>query len=430
MTPAHRLRNLQQLATDFSIHLKTSPGTILSPNLRLGVAICARDALLQCKTGCHRALAEEVCLRPSSSFYDYCREMKHEPAFPVPKEEESASTSANDNIKDCLVNIVHAIICHQNRLDTIWYEDAIAALRSCGVLTEYAKEMNSNENDEDDEKEKEMEVASGVVFCEIVLIAAMSHGIHSIFLTLSNIMEDSTMPPLPSWEDMMETPGPTNIRFTSLLHLIRRDDLVAHAIFFRKRDLNTNSPEYSKIEKDVWKELDHKGPPFQCTKFSPCDNNMFGKVMDVLYLTKKEMALLWYNLNPSTHCSSVTSTTTFLGYGSSLDTTFDREKREKALIHLGSAVATLPMDMEKVQIALQEVKSVGGMELAMEATAVAGAYETITKVVDATGIKLPPQRIQRVISTILFVIKHKVTFGLVVASLVVALFAASTDVKS
>lgn len=215
-TPESRLSDLRQIAIDFSNHLKTSPGTILTPNQRLGVAICARDALLQCK-GCIQSLNDGVC---PFRLFSYCAEIKHEPNFPV---RGSSDDSNEEDIDACLVNIIHTVILHQSKLDTRWYEDCISALQSCGILKNYT-EYNQCADDAN-----ELELASQALFCEIILLIAMSHGIHSTFLTLG-----IDVPPLPTWDDMKNSPSPLDIRFSSLLHCVRRDESVAgkyHTIF-------------------------------------------------------------------------------------------------------------------------------------------------------------------------------------------------------
>lgn len=284
MTPERRIKDLQQLTVDFSAYLKTTPGTILSPSIRLGIAICARDALLKCK-GCHDALEQELCLRPGSSFYAFCEDMEHEPAFPIPP---TASLKRDTKVETCLVNIVHSVICHQNRLDEIWYKDALAAIQSCGILDDYANELNCKGD------EHEMELASYAVFSEIVTLAAVSHGLHSTLLILGDML-DGDVPVLPSWDEMKGAPGPSYIRFSSLLHRIRKGPFDSHLPCFYRSDINKQSPEYAKIETEVWREISNLPIPGICANFSPRDNVMFFKVHCSMYLTPRENfnGLVW-----------------------------------------------------------------------------------------------------------------------------------------
>lgn len=282
------------MAADFSAYLKTVPGTILSPNLRLGVTICARDAL-KCSS-CHRALQDVVCLRPGSSFHAYCSEMGHGPEFPVAPESDR-----NKKIEACLVNIVHAVVCHQNRLDEIWYNDAIVDLRESGILDVYAKEFNCTDDVD------EMNLASSAVFIEIVILAAASHGIYSTFLGLGTLGGlDGNIPPLPSWDEMRGAPGPSNIRFSLLLNRVRQYDSIANAPYFHSWDADKLCPEYAKVEKDIWKQLASPQMPNICGNFSPRDNVMFYQLVQKMYLTPKQMVLEWGELDKSKHCSLFT----------------------------------------------------------------------------------------------------------------------------
>lgn len=94
-------------------------------------------------------------------------------------------------------------------------------------------------------------------------------------------------------------------------------------------------------------------------------------------------------------------------------------------MEFSSAVANLALDVNKAQSALLEVKKVGGMELAVEAAAVAGGFEMITKVVDASGRKEAPKGVQRVEQGALFVMKHRMIFGMVAVALVLSNFVKS-----
>ncbi|KAL7502513.1 hypothetical protein ACHAWX_000504 [Stephanocyclus meneghinianus] len=369
MTPEVRIQGLQQMAADFSAYLKTVPGTILSPNLRLGVTICARDAL-KCSS-CHRALKDVVCLRPGSSFHAYCSEMGHGPEFPVAPESDR-----NKKIEACLVNIVHAVVCHQNRLDEIWYNDAIVDLRESGILDVYAKEFNCTDDVD------EMNLASSAVFIEIVILAAASHGIYSTFLGLGKLGGlDGNIPPLPSWDEMRGAPGPSNIRFSLLLNRVRQYDSIANAPYFHSWDADKLCPEYAKVEKDIWKQLASPQMPNICGNFSPRDNVGHEDVM-------KENAT-------SEDCNG---------------------DRERALLDFGSAMANLAVDVQKAPSALEEVKKIGGMELAVEAVCVAGAFEMMTKVVDASGRKAQSKQLLKVMQGLMFMLKHRVTIGIIGAS--------------
>lgn len=79
-------------------------------------------------------------------------------------------------------------------------------------------------------------------------------------------------------------------------------------------------------------------------------------------------------------------------------------------------------------MAMKNVEKVGGAELAVEMAAVAGSFECITKVVDATGIKPHPKTMTKVLKGVLTLVKHRMTIGLIGASVATA-FVASRFIK-
>ena len=100
-----------------------------------------------------------------------------------------------------------------------------------------------------------------------------------------------------------------------------------------------------------------------------------------------------------------------------------RGQREVALIELGTAVASTPCDVRRIQKAAQELKNVGGIELCVEAAAVCGAFESITKLVDATGRGAGSSRQQKVMQTAMTVMKHRNAILLAGVSVAAAILA-------
>lgn len=94
--------------------------------------------------------------------------------------------------------------------------------------------------------------------------------------------------------------------------------------------------------------------------------------------------------------------------------------REGALAELASAIAALPLDLGRLEQARGEVERVGGRELLAEACAVAGAFEAITKLVDATGREVPSIGFQRFKGVVMTLMKHRTAIGWTGASLVAA----------
>jgi len=286
VTPDNCISNvLTQVA--FATHLKTTPGIILTPQLRLGIAIYARDALLKCND---EALSSGVC---PVRLYDFIDGVNYEPStFPVPP---TSYNDADESIKACLMNIIHAMINWQSKLDTEWYLDCINTLLSCGILDNYIEH-----NDCGDDK-KELELASHAVFSEIIILTSASHGIHTTFLALG-----TDIPPLPTWEDIEEAPEPLNIRYSSLLHRVRRnkESISEVSPYFTKRDLNRSSPEYHGL-KEVIEQMTFAPLPYICVQFAFHDSIMLDKMLSTFYLSPVEMALHWNELDTSKRCSSV-----------------------------------------------------------------------------------------------------------------------------
>jgi len=77
---------------------------------------------------------------------------------------------------------------------------------------------------------------------------------------------------------------------------------------------------------------------------------------------------------------------------------------------------------------MDEVKKIGGEELVVEMAATAGAFNCITLVVDASCRKTESDTYLRIARTVMTILKHRRTIGVVSASVVTA-FIASKLVK-
>ena len=102
--------------------------------------------------------------------------------------------------------------------------------------------------------------------------------------------------------------------------------------------------------------------------------------------------------------------------------------RESVLEDLGVAVANRPLNIKKIRLAMDKVKKVGGEELVVEMAATAGAFNCITLVVDASCRKTESDMSIGVARTVMTILKHRRTIGLISASVVTA-FVASRLVK-
>jgi len=96
----------------------------------------------------------------------------------------------------------------------------------------------------------------------------------------------------------------------------------------------------------------------------------------------------------------------------------------------GKLVASLPYDVEAVQSALEEVKAHGGMELVAEACATVAAFESLTRVADATVRAKPPEIIMKVARTINQFMWNPVPFMTVALAIGSGVAAAVWTIKS
>ena len=291
-TPGDRADDMRRAAAAFSAHLASSPGAVLSPRLRLGVAVRARDALLKFEGD-----DGDAC---PLGLYSYVAGTVRAP-FPAPDKEDEADGMESSSAEEeaCLATIVHSLINFQSKVNARWYADAIDAIRTCGVLSAYAGTHSCADD------EGEMDLAGRAAFVEIVLLTAVSHGIHAAFLALG---ED--VPPLPTWEDVKDAPGPMNLRYNKLLRRVRRDEDVAAAPFFLGRDVDRSSPECSKVDASIWTGMNFDATtdlPWVCAGFSPHDADfLIRQFLAVYYLSTGEMMLRWDGLGVTgRHCPSV-----------------------------------------------------------------------------------------------------------------------------
>lgn len=255
-TAEGRLEALRQVAVDFSTHLETVPGAYLPPDLRLGVATCARNALT-CKA-C--AELQQSCLPKSVSFYLACSNVNHD---------KGISFKSNNKVASCLTSIVHALVNQQPKLNQAWFDDAIQAIKESGLVSE-----NIFTNEEG------VELACYSAFAEIVALASVSSGLYEAFVALNQ-----ATPLLPT----KAAPGPTNIDFSSLLKRVRRDENLVAMPYFMISDVDTSSSEWMKLRESTREKL--QGPTMLNDKspmvglcMAPEDLFMFDHFMSVAYM--------------------------------------------------------------------------------------------------------------------------------------------------
>lgn len=269
LTVEERKADILKLVDEFNAHL-LSPrpvGSILNNRDCVKVAIFAREAV-HC-SACDE-VADDVCLRPNTDIYELMQGMN--------------CAGDTTDVKDVfLINIVHAIVRHQHRLDEQWYKSVLNSIQSL-FLTEEEKSMD----------EETIQVRCHTILCEILSLAVSSNGIHMTFLVLG---ED--VPKLPSDEEVeavmksYSPPGEFNIM--SFLSNVRRNTSESlWSPYFIYEDINLESPESKVIGEEFLKYLEKSlgvGPRI-CMYFALYDCRMMMDVMNVLYVKNEDMANL------------------------------------------------------------------------------------------------------------------------------------------
>jgi len=97
--------------------------------------------------------------------------------------------------------------------------------------------------------------------------------------------------------------------------------------------------------------------------------------------------------------------------------------RETVLRDLGISIAARPLNLDKIRMAMDEVRKVGGEELVVEMAATAGAFNCITLVVDASCRKTESDTYLGIARTVMTILKHRRTIGLISVSVVTAFVA-------
>lgn len=80
-------------------------------------------------------------------------------------------------------------------------------------------------------------------------------------------------------------------------------------------------------------------------------------------------------------------------------------------------MATIPSDINDVRNAMEKVKEVGGIELAIEMAAVGGFFEATTRVTDCIVAKESSRVKSNAVLMVMVLVKHRKTIGLVGAAI-------------
>ena len=210
-----RIDQLRGVAEEFNDFLKKSRGVVLSGRLRIAVAHCAREALLLVGGG------DNVPPPPCRHFRSH-------------KTGGADAFRDETKIQSVLTKLVHEVVC-PNGLDQKWYQRTIRDLNDTTLVPRRFRK-------------KDRQALVWSLYCEVVLLATVSHGLGVTFLALGDDDDDDKsveLPPVPNVDDDDYT-GPTYLHWWSMIHTdrtIRQDDKVAFTPFLKLSDLNLTAPE-------------------------------------------------------------------------------------------------------------------------------------------------------------------------------------------
>lgn len=94
--------------------------------------------------------------------------------------------------------------------------------------------------------------------------------------------------------------------------------------------------------------------------------------------------------------------------------------RQQALEKLATTAATLPFDRVAVHQVVESIRQKYGEELVVEAVATIAAYESITRVADAT-VRIPPERLLGIVKAVNCVMHRRREIAMYGAGIVVAI---------
>lgn len=284
-----RTRALAAFATSFYDQISIG-GIALPAELRLAIVHEARHCLLNCE-GC-KSLPASVCLRPGASVYGVLSKphMKHQMGDHLKN-----SSAVSDSVKTVVMNLVHTIINHQNRVNRKWYDETIRHLDLSGLLPRSVG------------GEKRKHLLSSA-FVEILSLASVASAIQLTSLGLEDRLNVSFALPPVSLSAFNHGEDPSFVDWTDLLKngLPRRDD-ACFSPYLLKSDINRTSLEYGKISQRGWTEMEslmHPMNPFYGMTMAGDDLYWVIALSNLFYLKGQDVAFaISRKLDPTKYCS-------------------------------------------------------------------------------------------------------------------------------
>mmetsp|Transcript_3927 Transcript_3927/g.6568 ORF Transcript_3927/g.6568 Transcript_3927/m.6568 type:complete len:413 (+) Transcript_3927:60-1298(+) len=390
LSESDRLKDIEGLAREFNEHLLETPGNVMNGHLRCAVAQCARSALQDCE-GC-QILSKDGPSREKA--FRIIANLEHQPAF----------TASNDShVSEAIVNLVHALVNHQTKLDNEWYLSTIVSLRNSRILpSDIAHTPQA----------RQFMIWS--LFCEICVLTAISHGVHMTYLVMGR--EAPALPRTSNTE-------PQLVDFNAIKRSdrdVHQNDGVAFAPYLRSSDVDINSLELGKLSPQAFQALRHNMDiysPYVSMIFAPADLDFMDLMTDIFYVPQSSVGRPHVALDPTSRCTDhvtrhdleVVGVAIAAAYrcdysrslhGSRLlgakdgNDTNHKQHKDEILQRLAKAASCRPLDMAQVEAARNELVADYSRELLIEAAGMIGVAEAETKLSGPTGQKPLTQKTQ------------------------------------
>lgn len=287
LTSSQRLLAFTEFAAAYNVYLKGIGGVVLSAELRLAIAHCARDALLKC-AGCN-SLPKESCLQPGTDIYTLISNgIEHNESRILKK------TSPSTVVYSMITSFVHTLINHQSRLNEQWYHQTIEALDKSELIPAvYVGERRL--------------FYVLALFSEIVHVAGLSHSLNIFFVSVGQ-----QVPPLP---DQVDNPSePSFFEWTKVLRKgrgLRYDKENTWSPFISTTDIDRDCLEFAKLalstldKQFLLSKMTISKVPWSCVPFSPADLVWYCRWSELSYYTDSMFNVLlpFVPLNPSVRCA-------------------------------------------------------------------------------------------------------------------------------
>lgn len=291
-SPQEREKNAESTALLLNEHLKTRPGSVLSARIRLGICQCARYAFFS--PGCADLPQKEMKFDKSVRVLAVMKNIDHGPDM------ERFFPDLSVHAVRFVVAMIHTIVRHQGRINKDWSFDCIQAMETYGLV---------DTSDADEWMMEGVNTKLMAAFSEVVMLTSLSTGVMTQFTVAGK-----EPPPLPSFDDVKDNPGPLELRFPLFVGKIRKEENISPLPFFSSGDVMRDTPYLvqkradSQVPKQItdilYKMLEHSYRPHAVCCWAPTDILLFGRMAPLFYLDVKEVRAIHGALTDA-HCEGV-----------------------------------------------------------------------------------------------------------------------------